>query len=381
MILFTDTNMAEALRAKCDSAKNRIWIVSPFVGDANDVDCILGKNWRNSDIDRKLLFDSISGSMPKETFESFNTFGIQIRSLHSIHAKIFIVDDWCLISSANLTGSAFSKRHEIGTVIDSSIDLNIILEKFNLWWNTSDSVTGFQNINQIVTKNNFKKICNLPQSTSLAIKTDYPNKRLLKPGEYIINGINLWTNVCMRKCLLLKCTTDNDVFSCDCFVAIYDKEIINKYNSYLTSKGTMVLNYEQCQELPNNLRYINYMKKKVFTLPKPHVRRYVNAVSNGTYGVLDNYDGWEYDCAMSQPPPKTGMWWIDEIEEKAWLENPFPLEAIPAQHLNINVHIRCNPNDKNIDDEEFERIKNYMLEDFYTEYTPDKFPHRRNRMH
>lgn len=385
MLLFTETNLAETLRKKCDEAKSRIWIVSPFVGDAKDVDCLLGPNWKNKNVDRKLIFDAISGSMPKSTLLSFFNIGIQIKSLHSVHAKIYIVDDWCLLTSANLTGTAFSKRYEIGKEIDSNKEIGELVDSFNKWWNLSETIKPDSRINEITTHNNFNQLRKLPTSDhSLEELIEDIQSRELKSGEYRIVGINIQHKTKSgRKCLILNCITSNLWYSIPRLVAIYDTELIEQYSNFMSDLGKSSLNSEQCRDLPEELKYISYMRERIFEFDKKHlyVRRFIDDISKYTsVTLIENYDGWEYDCA-TLPPTPTGIGWIDKAEEEEWLKNPYPTEAIPAKNYEIEVYICSKYEDAKIEDSEFERIKNYMLEDFYMEYSQEKFPKRKNRRH
>lgn len=124
--------MVNTLREHCDSAQKRIWIASPFIGHLKDIERILGIKWKNKGLDCKILTDVDSGFILDETFSAFKSAGMKIKSLLSLHAKIYIVDDWCLVTSANLTGTAFSMRYEVGE--DSSNVANVET-LFNTWWN------------------------------------------------------------------------------------------------------------------------------------------------------------------------------------------------------------------------------------------------------
>lgn len=386
MILFSDTNLAEILRKRCDKATKRIWIVSPFVGGTNDIDCILGTNWKNNEIDRRLILDAVSGSMPKATITSFFNSGIQMKSLHGVHAKIYLVDDWCMLTSANLTGSAFSKRLEIGTVVDSTEDIAEIVETFNKWWEMSTNINSESIVNEIVTNNNFKKLTDLPALSSKPItEVSELEQKILNVGEYRVDGVFLKHSMGYwdRSCLLLHCVTDNDIFSGYSFVAIYDSKIIACYKVYLQELGKNSLGYEECKKMPTNLRYISHMKSKQYALGVPYVRKYLENVSPDTYtasSYVDNYDGWEYNCASPYPIP-TGEMWIDKQLEAAWQHNPFPEDAYPVKHFDIEVHICCESPDTKVEDAEFDTIRDYMIADFYCKYSPNLFPPKKNRKH
>lgn len=130
-MILSGQKLVDTLRAHCDSAQKRIWIASPFIGHLNDIERILGLQWKNKELDRKVLTDVDSGFIIDETFSAFKSAGMMIKSLLSLHAKIYIVDDWCLITSANLTGTAFSKRYEVGEDISNISDVEKL---FETWW-------------------------------------------------------------------------------------------------------------------------------------------------------------------------------------------------------------------------------------------------------
>lgn len=100
MELLTEQQQIDVIRNHCDHAKKRIWIASPYIGGLKDVYKIIGGKWLLPSIDCKILTDVDSGFIRKDTFEEFINNQIEIRSLDSLHAKIYIIDDWCLVTSA-----------------------------------------------------------------------------------------------------------------------------------------------------------------------------------------------------------------------------------------------------------------------------------------
>ncbi len=138
MILLTEQKQIDTLREKCDNAKRRIWIASPYIGSLKDVKKIIGGKWKLPSIDCRVLTDIEAGFIRQDMFYEFINNQIEIRSLSSIHAKIYIVDDWCLITSANLTGTAFLCRYEMGLATD---DIAEIENTYLRWWNNADGVT------------------------------------------------------------------------------------------------------------------------------------------------------------------------------------------------------------------------------------------------
>jgi phosphatidylserine/phosphatidylglycerophosphate/cardiolipin synthase-like enzyme len=97
--------LARDLRALVDSAKKRLWIVSPYIGSWRAVRRILGETWEKVDV--RMLTDKDSGILARDTLERFAAHR-PIRSLKGVHAKLYIVDDSVLLTSANLTETAFT---------------------------------------------------------------------------------------------------------------------------------------------------------------------------------------------------------------------------------------------------------------------------------
>lgn len=133
--------LVNELRKQSDEVTERLWIAVPYIGSLQSVRKILGKQWMdNSKLSIRLLTDiSEITRLSSETIRLFSTLG-EIRSLAGLHAKIFIIDNSCLITSANLTNTAFSKRHEIGLFLDHSSSAKTI-SIFESWWRKAASIS------------------------------------------------------------------------------------------------------------------------------------------------------------------------------------------------------------------------------------------------
>lgn len=137
MVYLAEQQQIDVLREKCENAKKRIWIASPYIGALKDVQRIIGGKWLLPSVDCRVLTDADFGFIRKDTFDEFISNQVDIRSLDSLHAKIYLVDDWCLITSANLTGTAFLCRYEMGIATD---DVTEIESRYNCWWNMAKPV-------------------------------------------------------------------------------------------------------------------------------------------------------------------------------------------------------------------------------------------------
>jgi len=177
--ILSGQNLVNALREHCDQAKKRIWIASPYIGTFKDVQKIIGGNWMRSHIDFRVLTDVESGFIRHDTYTGFiaspNT---KIRSLFNLHAKIYLIDDWCLLTSANLTGMAFSARHEVGQVVSG---IEQVVKLFDQWWKKAQAVSSVPK--------------SLPKS--LADREDLPKpKRLYKLPQYTSGASDQFLKKC-----------------------------------------------------------------------------------------------------------------------------------------------------------------------------------------
>jgi hypothetical protein len=91
---------------------------------------ILGSAWER--VDAKLLIDEESGCLARDTVERFATHR-PVRSLTGLHAKLYIVDDSVLLTSANLTESAFTRRHEVGMLFSTELAAELVSVYESLW--------------------------------------------------------------------------------------------------------------------------------------------------------------------------------------------------------------------------------------------------------
>lgn len=202
-MIYSYSSLASTLRAHCDNAEHRIWICSPFIGGEKDILRIIGGSWRRSDIDFKVITDIETGFIRQDTFDEFNSnHPRSIKSLKGLHAKVYIVDDWCLVSSANLTGTAFSKRYEIGTDDVSVIDVESFYNA--LWDNKKSEVIESwrkgKKQSQIEFEDgpvSYDRLTNLPAYSAETDKMDKTDKYLARCSRYI-DFANIYSEVTGR---------------------------------------------------------------------------------------------------------------------------------------------------------------------------------------
>ena len=134
MKILTGQNLVDTLRKLCDKIDYRLWIASPYIGGLNSVNRILGAKWLGeSKISIRLITDAQElRKLSKETINIFENRGM-VKSLKGLHAKIYIIDDNVLLTSANLTATAFAKRYEVGCLLRKAGAKNTI-NIYESWW-------------------------------------------------------------------------------------------------------------------------------------------------------------------------------------------------------------------------------------------------------
>lgn len=171
METLTGQRLVETLRTSCDKANKRLWIASPFIGHWSSVRRILGRKWIDEgSFSVRLITDLLNANnFNYETMKYFYDRGT-IKEIKGLHAKIYIVDDDALITSANLTNTAFSKRHEVGVFL-SNEEAKDIISLYEQWWG---------NIAHNIPANWLPKIARKRAKTEKEETTEHPLETLWK---------------------------------------------------------------------------------------------------------------------------------------------------------------------------------------------------------
>ena len=128
--------LAKDLRALVDRVEKRLWIVSPYIGSWRAVRRILGEAWEKVDV--RLLTDKDSGILARDTLERF-ALHRPVRSLTGVHAKLYVADDSVLLTSANLTETAFTRRYEAGRVL-TGVHAQELVALYEWLWKCGENV-------------------------------------------------------------------------------------------------------------------------------------------------------------------------------------------------------------------------------------------------
>ena len=176
--------LAKDLRALVDRVEKRLWIVSPYIGSWRAVRRILGDAWEKVDV--RLLTDKDSGILARDTLERF-ALHRPVRSLTGVHAKLYVADDSVLLTSANLTETAFTRRYEAGLIL-TGVHAQELVALYEWLWNCGedvelDSITFTKsqsgNVDESSNRGGLTKLYELPAAPSASAKgagefADYP---------------------------------------------------------------------------------------------------------------------------------------------------------------------------------------------------------------
>jgi hypothetical protein len=129
------------LRALSDNAKRRVWIVSPYIGRWPAVSALLGANWwLSSTVLLRIITDiDDQTNVNRGTLVQLLDRG-PVASMRGVHAKIYIFDDQAILSSANLTETAFTKRREIGILLEAT-EAKDVISVVDTWWKIAEEIS------------------------------------------------------------------------------------------------------------------------------------------------------------------------------------------------------------------------------------------------
>ena len=140
MTILTGKALSHQLRSICDAANRRLWVAVPYIGDAKAVRQVLGKRWSEDEtFDVRLLIDTENRAyLNAESIERFRMKGT-VKHLRGLHAKLYIADNQAILTSANLTRTAFACRFEAGALVDGA-NIPDIVAMFEAWWEKATSI-------------------------------------------------------------------------------------------------------------------------------------------------------------------------------------------------------------------------------------------------
>jgi phosphatidylserine/phosphatidylglycerophosphate/cardiolipin synthase-like enzyme len=116
----------------------RIWIASPYLG--RNGHNIFDPSFQQA-ADTRFLTDVKSGFVDKAELKGMRLWAPgRSRTLRMLHAKLYIFDDSAVVSSANLSLSAFERNYEVG-VIYTGMDAKQVRNAFSLLYKKGAEIT------------------------------------------------------------------------------------------------------------------------------------------------------------------------------------------------------------------------------------------------
>jgi len=124
---------------RMNRASKRLWICTPYIGQRYIELLALSKK-RGLDV-RILVRKCVEN---RDIIEKARILELELRLLEKLHAKIYIIDDQCIIGSLNLTESGIEYNMELLLIIDKESEPELFnnLEKaFELLWIISQPIS------------------------------------------------------------------------------------------------------------------------------------------------------------------------------------------------------------------------------------------------
>ncbi len=186
-------NFEKELFTKFKSAKNNIYIISPFLGLDTIKKLIVilkNKNIQIKLITRFYRNDFINNFSSLTGLELLLDAGVEIMALIGLHSKQYLVDNnFALISSANFTNGGLIENYELGIIIEDEKKLNQKnLEYFINLWTQMEKFNEINNNKAIISK----KIIQVEKKYILSkINMFDNNKSDKKYGAIIYNKDNI----------------------------------------------------------------------------------------------------------------------------------------------------------------------------------------------
>lgn len=142
MNVVSGTALYEAVQAYSRGSK-RYWIASPYLG--RDSHNIFSDTFHEAR-DTRFVLDVKSGAVDRKELERVRKWAgnLNVRTLRRLHAKIYIFDKACIVTSANLSLVAFERNHEIGHVLTGAADMKRVRTFFTSLWKKASTVTPKQ---------------------------------------------------------------------------------------------------------------------------------------------------------------------------------------------------------------------------------------------
>ena len=141
MKILSEQTLVDKIRYLADRAEDRLWIAVPYLGNYQTVQEILGSSWLTKHkISFKLLTDvNELNSVSASSMMLLKNRGL-IRSLAGLHAKIYVIDNNCIIGSANLTRTSFTKRYEAAILLSPNESIKAI-KLFESFWERGKKIS------------------------------------------------------------------------------------------------------------------------------------------------------------------------------------------------------------------------------------------------
>lgn len=137
------SEQGSAILQRIASSRDRVWLVSPYVTSRTIV-AAFGACTAPSKrlLTRENASDIVSGATDLDVIAAVKAAGVHVRVFGDIHAKVYVVDEWAYVGSANLTTRGLEGSfREFGTATANTGHVLEAISYFERVWSDGNDLT------------------------------------------------------------------------------------------------------------------------------------------------------------------------------------------------------------------------------------------------
>ncbi|MDP1915395.1 MAG: phospholipase D family protein [Myxococcales bacterium] len=115
--LASDGELFTQLRQLITKAEEDVLLVAPYVDPNDDLVRVLKDATRRVSVEIWFREDKATEYRAAAWFHDLTAAGVSFRAIKNLHAKLYAIDDSCIVSSMNLTKASWNNSREFGCIV------------------------------------------------------------------------------------------------------------------------------------------------------------------------------------------------------------------------------------------------------------------------
>jgi hypothetical protein len=115
--LVNDGGVFTELREFIEKADEDVLLVAPYIDPNDDLVRVLKEATRRVGVEIWFRADKTDEYRGQPWFRDLTDEQVLFRSVKNLHAKLYLIDDRCIITSMNLTKSSWNNSREFGCIL------------------------------------------------------------------------------------------------------------------------------------------------------------------------------------------------------------------------------------------------------------------------